>query len=706
MADGFDPDAYLKKKSTSESFDPDAYLAGKSKPKKSNFEKVTQAVDSVTGAPSRAAVSKLLDGEILGAGSAFVDNFAGDSTKAPTAKDLALKIGVNDNKADLEKAVNDPLSLKGLATRTIGQMIGGAGLAELVKQQGAKFLDKQGVTNADLAALPIDVATDWTNLIPAVGALKKVVKGAGKADDVNDGLRFLLGNGKLEKIVDAAKVADKADDISSSAKVLTGDDAAQMIGKSTKMTGELGVPAKDAIALANEGGVKANAKAIEEAATALGFKPTPAMLSNNLTMQALESSLDQSASIGGLAVRSGKTGTNQLRQGLKQAASKFGDEASSMSKVDLGDAIKADILEKVNLRYEPVGKSFDSIRESTQFMEVPEKSKQILARNFLRQKDVALSPTSSWGQKAARYANDLENVKSVDDIKRLRSLALNEARASMEPNEQRVLNYIGDRLQALEGVTIKRAASATAPTPKQGVKVGNDLVKQLRNTRKDFKGIIQPLGEVAKESGLSRPKTIKDFARVISETPSEKLPDMLFRINNTRALNLLKKEFPTSFDLIRNQRIGEIIEKSSVKGEILPSKLLKNLKAIGPEARELIFNSKDVNQSVNYLETVLNAIPNKIGPSGTPQGQMLMNILNIPFQATEIGRAGLYKTVQNPTQPISKVIKFGQQAPSRFKKAGQISSQALPDLLGVAKSSQLGVGASRGLSDLIRERKK
>jgi hypothetical protein len=670
------------------------------KPEKSTFKKVTEGVDSVTGAPSRAAVSKLMEGDVLGAGSAFADNFAGDVSKAPTAKDLALKAGVNDEKAELEKSLQNPFSLKGLLTRTAGQMIGGAGLADLVTRQGAKFLDKQGVTNADLAALPIDVATDWTNLAPALGMLKKGSK-------VNDGLKFLLGNGRLEKIVDVAKVADKADDISDAAKVLKGDDAAQMIGKSTRMTGEIGVPAKDAIALANEGGIKANAKAIEEAANALGFKPTPAMLSNNLTLQALESSLDQSASIGGLTgVRSGKTGTNQLREGLKQAASKFGDQASSMTKVDLGDAIKADILEKVNIKYEPVAKSFENIRESTQFIEVPEKSKQILARNFLRQKDVALSPSSSWGQKAARYADDLQNVKSVDDIKRLRSLALKEARASMEPADQGVLNYIADRLQALEGVTIKRAASATAPTPKQGVKIGNDLVKQLRSTRKDFKGIIQPLGEVAKESGLSRPKTIKDFARVISETPSEKLPDMLFRINNTRALNLIKKEFPTSFDLIRNQRIGEIIEKSSVKGEIMPSKLLKNLKAIGPEARELIFNSKDVNKSVNYLETVLNAIPNKIGPSGTPQGQMLMNILNVPFQATELGRAALYKTVQNPTQPISKVIKFGQQAPNSLKRAGEISSQALPDLLGVGKAAQVGMSVNRGLSDLIRDRKK
>lgn len=656
---------------------------------KGTLEKFGDALDSYTVAPSRAAVSSLLKNPTgLGdAASEFSKNFGGDPSKAPSGKDLALKAGISDEKANLNKAVNSPFSLKGLLTRAVVSTLAPAGLGELATQYATKYLDDKGVSNADIAALPIEVATDWTNLIPSIGLAKKAFKGASKVDDV-------------------AKVASKADDVLDAVKVSAKTDDALGVAKIAPDAEKTGIVARDVIALANEGGKKANADDILKAARQLGFEPTPAMLSDNYSLKMLESSLDQSPSIGGMTVRGGKTGTNQVREGLKKAVEKFGDGTNARSKIDSGDFVKNDILETLSLNYEPIAKNFDDIASETRFIGVPDKVKELAAKRFLRQKNVALTPNSPWGSIASRYANDIQNVKNVDDIKQLRTLALKEARSATDSNVQSTLGYIAGQLQAVEGATIKNAARAAAGNSKEGLKLGTGLVKKLRTTRKDFRQFIEPLKDISSNAGLRDPKSLRDFVENLTELNSEDVAKKMFRTNNYRGLKLIKEKFPASFNTLRQDRISDIVEKSMYKGEIVPNRLLKNLKAIGPEARELIFDSKDVNKSVDALETILNAIPEKVGPSGTPQGEMLRNIVNIPFQGTEISRAALYKAMQNPTQPIAKVIKFGQQAPSRLKKAGEISQKALPDLLGVAKAAQVGLGVNRGLSDLIKERKK
>jgi hypothetical protein len=683
MAGGFDPDAYLaSKKQPSGGFDPDAYLKSKGGQESGGIlealQKFGQQVDSYTGAPTRAAVSKIMDGEISSAPGAFADAFGEDPAKGPSAKDLALKAGVSDNKANLEDAANSFTSGKGTALRGLLGMVPGA---QAFAPGFGKALDDKGVTNADIAAVPIDFATDWTN---AVGALpvKKGLQAVTKAMGLSD---LIKAPRIVDKLADTVKVGESVGD---AVKVADG-----------------ALPPAAAMELAYEGGRKFNADDVAKAAKRLGFEPTPGMLSESPTLKGLESSLDQSPSLGGLSVRSGKSGTNQLRKGLEDAVERFGLDSSAMSKLESGDVVKSDILENVSQRYKPISEKFDEIRKSTEFIEVPAKIKEIAANRFLRQKDVMLSPDSSWGTKALRYASDMSNVKNVDDIKRLRTLALGEARNATDVNDRRVLGYIAGQLEALEGATIKRAASLAGANPKEGAKIGRKLVKDLRGTRKEFREFIDPLRQVSKNAGLKNPRTVEEFVDAISELPAEQIGDKLFKTNNVKALGLLKEKFPTSFDTIRTQKISDIVEKSSVKGKVNASRLIKNLKAMGPEARELVFNSKDVNENLNALETVINALPDKIGPSGTPQGEMFLNLVKPLFQAQEGGRALTYKTLQNPKLSID-AVKQSQTLKFPMKKAGQATVGGLADLLEQIQQGTFKVNAGRTLQNATSKERK
>lgn len=118
--------------------------------------KIGQAVDSVTGAPTRAAVFKLQDGgSFLDSIGEFAEQFAGDPTKAPTGEDIAIKAGI-----DPEDKVQFTL--------------GAGGPSEVpVEIPAGKFY-----------GFLLDVALDPTNLIPGVGAARATAKGASRAAKV------------------------------------------------------------------------------------------------------------------------------------------------------------------------------------------------------------------------------------------------------------------------------------------------------------------------------------------------------------------------------------------------------------------------------------------------------------------------------------------------------------------------------------------
>lgn len=656
-----------------------AELSADIPPEKGTLQKIGEAVDSVTGAPTRSMISKAIENptDIGGALTAFGKNFAGDSTKAPKGRDIAKQIGVNDNPAELVKAYNDPKSIKGLAIRSIQNAMP-LGLGELIVNKGTQFLDKKGTTNADIAGLPIELAADWTNALPLLSMLKgsKAIKAIGAADE--------LGT--------AAKAAGGVV-----------DDAA----KGVKMGGELGaaadagLSAQDAIKLANEGGVKLTAKEVEEAAKRLGFKPTAGMVSNNPTLRGLESSLEQSPSIAGSLVRGD---TNKVREGVTKAVSGLTKDTTSYSKFELGEKIKSGIIEKIAQRHAPIADQFNRLRESTAFIELPEKSKLTLARNFMQHPDVALAPNSSWGSKAQQFGDYLLNAKSVDDVKRLRTIVGKEIQASANPNEQRVLSSIYGSLTRLEENTIKRAAISQARTSKEGLEIGKQMLGELKSAKQGYKGLMTDIGDVTKAGGLKKSRTIEDFLDIVDNVPSEQIGDKLFKTNDLKSLSVIEKQFPSEFSLMRQQKVTELVEKATVKGQLDAGRLLKAVEKMGPETVKKIFGG-NADAVLKDVETVLNSLPNKIGPSGTPQGEMFINMLRPMFQVQEGARFGAYKKLQNPSVPISNVLKIVESPSTSFKKAGQATVGGLSDLVSGAKKAQVGVGAARSLSDLIKDKK-
>jgi hypothetical protein len=138
---------------------------------------VGEFVDRYTGAPTRAAISKLQEGEIVGSLEAFGEQFGEPSAKAPTGKEIAVKAGLSP-----KETIDFPVLGK--------------------------------VSPAGIAGLGIDIAADPTNIIPLGAAAKLTGRAGKKAGELALGLAkkgIMKGSVAASRAIRAkSKLADEA----------------------------------------------------------------------------------------------------------------------------------------------------------------------------------------------------------------------------------------------------------------------------------------------------------------------------------------------------------------------------------------------------------------------------------------------------------------------------------------------------------------
>jgi hypothetical protein len=136
--------------------------------------KVGNAIDSYTGAPTRAAISAAQDGN--NPISAFGSQFGADPSKAPTGYDIVKKAGLSDihyagMTAEQQKAFDDQNNRvnPGVPSKPL-----------------SAYKDAQSWSPAQVGGVAMDFAADPTLAIPAIGMLKKTELGAKAAQVVGE----------------------------------------------------------------------------------------------------------------------------------------------------------------------------------------------------------------------------------------------------------------------------------------------------------------------------------------------------------------------------------------------------------------------------------------------------------------------------------------------------------------------------------------
>lgn len=448
-------------------------------------------------------------------------------------------------------------------------------------------------------------------------------------------------------------------------------------GKIASKVGELAKVAAD----------KPNADAIRLASKELGFEPTPGMTSSSPYIKNIESSLEQSPSVFGSLVRNK---TDKVRKGLSEAGENAFKEIAYRPSSEAGAAVKKGITETLQAKLEPIQQMFEDVAGSTKNMSIADKPKNLVARNIRNINQYESSPAKSI---LNSVANDLEKAKTVDDIKSLKTMLGSRLRSkNLDPTEVSAIGDALEKMTNLEYNSIQREAIklATQGASKnefaqlaagdEGRDIAKGLVKDLKSARKDFRGLIGDVSDIGKGSGLSKNiKNIPDFLGKLDSIPDEQIVDKLWKTDNRAYLKKLESFDQDAFDNIRKAKLLNLQNASEVKGKVDPVKFLKNVKSIEPETRKLLFGADHENK-IKAMQDVVNSLPDKVGPSGTPAGFEWSQYMSPSFWIGEIPRAAQYGIYKN----ADSISRIADAVPNINKSALE---QGTKGLIGMKRES-------------------
>jgi hypothetical protein len=356
---------------------------------------------------------------------------------------------------------------------------------------------------------------------------------------------------------------------------------------------------------------KPNADEISSAAGRLGTEPTPGMLTSNKNLQNIEQVLSERPTIAGELVR---RRYSPLKQAMQSTAEEIGSN-TAISPNEYGAEAQKALMSKIGEQLDPLKTSFNEIAQSTSRAPIDSESAQRAASGLLKS-SISKGEGLPANEIMKKYAGMLEQAKDAETVQNIVSAAKQSARdlrGTPEGIAAQKAASSGERL--LRRGLLKAGKSGAGET---GVEEAKGLIQQIRQTKSGYrdltKQIDSSLGQL--KLGTSSPGEV---IRRLDEMPSEKVAERLFNAKNVDAINNLKSYSPEAFEAVRQNRLNQIVEKSLSKGKVDPSKLLRNMKGLPKEVKELLVGSENVSK-LKDVETLTNSLPDIVGPSGTPRG--------------------------------------------------------------------------------------
>lgn len=477
------------------------------------------------------------------------------------------------------------------------------------------------------------------------GAGIPMATGAGIAGkSLEHGIRRLLGRGGPQ-----TRTQQYQELMEAGASAAGGEAAGHYLTKGLGKLSEIIKPAQ-----------KENAGLIADATKRLGAKPTTGQLSASPTLRGLESSLEQSPSLSGALTR---RETGPVREAITDSMENVFSGATPLQPSETGSLVKEGIKSRLASRAAPLSESFDNIRASTEFIDVRPKSAEGVARNLER--EFGRFPDLPDSKLASQISGSIRAIKTADDIKELKTRVGRMMNSALDGSpEMSVLNSTYKKLSNMEERSIIRSALESASNKKQGKEIAKGLMNELKGARAGWKKIFEDVGDIGKGSGVAKGdvNNVDYFFSKLDQIPDEKVADTLFKLGNRKYLQKFKEVFPQEFDMLKDARLRSIRDKATTKNGLSPRMFLNEIKGLEPKTKDLLFGEKAA-QVVDDIETVVNSLPDKIGPSGSPQGIEFLdfNLLNPANYLRELGRASQYGILKAPNAPSQAIGRLGQQ---------------------------------------------
>jgi len=358
---------------------------------------------------------------------------------------------------------------------------------------------------------------------------------------------------------------------------------------------------------------KPDADEITAAAERLNAPVMEGMTSASPIVQKAEDSL-----INGAPTYSGLKRQELYSQGYNAAKSAVEDalgDGSRYTKAELGNILKKSITDQISEQNEPIAQMYDQLKQAHETIPLAEKAGPAIARDISEIKELKLSPSSPEGALANRVMKEVQNLKTVDDVKTYKSILNRSVSPTASSGEKRMASVLSDKLTDLEENSIERFAKQQANTPEQQQSL-MDLIGQRKVANSQYKDFIGKVKTLSEQLGKGRVYGVQDAKNFINDLTPESITQKLFSKNNSEFLNFFQKEYPEQMQLMQEYQKGSLREAASRTGELSPKLLFNSVNKLEPEIQKSIFQPQEL-QKLNDAETYLRAFPKNFNPSGT-----------------------------------------------------------------------------------------
>jgi hypothetical protein len=203
--------------------------------------------------------------------------------------------------------------------------------------------------------------------------------------------------------------------------------------------------------------------------------------------------------------------------------------------------------------------------------------------------------------------------------------------------------------------------------------------KEYAQVFKDYELIDQVLG--------GKSKTIDDMIAKIEKLDNGLVYSKLFKPQKIEQTIELSQRYPQIFGLIKEKRMNDLFNDSfsSCKGETVfsPEKLVKNLKKMKLEEKELIFPGVKIDDIAENIRLASESLPKRINYSNTAEwGELRTQLTQLAMDASGISQLRdqkLYNALKNGDSYVNNYFMKTLPVLEKVEKAGNALKIAVDD---------------------------
>jgi hypothetical protein len=374
---------------------------------------------------------------------------------------------------------------------------------------------------------------------------------------------------------------------------------------------------------------KTNSSEIQQAADVLGAPLIPGQLAKSDLVQRGASML-----INGPPTFSSIRVQKLYWQGMDAVEKTIQDAlggAQQMSEAEVGQSLRQGISNKIQEMQKPIQEAYQSLGADQAQIPIAETAVQKTQKTLQAIEGISQRPSSAEATYLKGVVTDLENVKTVEDLRRFTSSVGRETAGN--PAFRYVGGQVRDALNELEESSVLgHAKDMAAPIPEAQAAV-EGLLKRHADAKAAYaqlRGKMEWLGEALGKRKIYGPQ---HFLDVIADMPAEKLTKKLFTKGDSAFVDFFQKEFPQEFETLRNFERGKILQKATKGGELRYTAAFKEVDGLSKEIRQSLFTPDEL-QKLSAAKTYIEAIPKDANPSKTSHAGAFRDFFHSPTGAT------------------------------------------------------------------------